>query len=126
MLGLHLVLFAPGSLSRRENAALVLLIAFAAATHSATLAVLMAVVAVAGLLRLSQPDLVPIRALGGSVAAMDYLSPARAFPAIDTTLTSRSPSCKAPQRASSKDGATTFRATPRRSFPRAGATILSI
>jgi hypothetical protein len=70
VLGLHLMLFAPGSLSRRETAALVLLIAFAAATHSATLAVLMAIVAVAGLARLSQPDLVPIRVLGRGAAAL--------------------------------------------------------
>jgi hypothetical protein len=70
VLGLHLVLFAPASLSRRETAALVVLIAFAAATHSATLAVLMAVVAVAGLARLSQPDLLPRRALGRGAAAL--------------------------------------------------------
>jgi hypothetical protein len=70
VLGLHLVLFTPGSLSRRETAALVLLIAFAAATHSATLAVLMAIVAVAGLMRRSRPDLVPLRALGRGAAAL--------------------------------------------------------
>jgi hypothetical protein len=70
VLGLHLVLFAPGSLSRRETAALVLLIAFAAATHSATLAVLMAVVAVAALMQRSRPDLVPLRALGRGAAAL--------------------------------------------------------
>jgi hypothetical protein len=50
--GLHLLLFAPASLSRRESAGLVLLVGFAGATHSATLAVLMAIVAAAGLARL--------------------------------------------------------------------------
>jgi hypothetical protein len=70
VLGLHLLLFAPCSLSRCETAALVLLIAFAAATHSATLVVLMAVVVLAGLVRLSQADLVPVPALGRGAAAL--------------------------------------------------------
>jgi hypothetical protein len=70
VLGSHLLLFAPASLNRRETIALVLLIGFAAATHSATLAVLMAIVVVASLARLRWPYLLPIAALGRSVVAL--------------------------------------------------------
>jgi hypothetical protein len=63
VLALHLVLFAPDALGRRERAALVLFIAFAAATHSATLAVLFAVVAGAAAMRLRWRDVVPADAL---------------------------------------------------------------
>jgi hypothetical protein len=70
VLGFHLLLFASTSLSRRETIALVLLIGFAAATHSATLAVLMAIVTVACLARLRWRHLLPMAALGRSVAAL--------------------------------------------------------
>ena len=70
VLALHLLLFAPASLSRREIAGLVLLIGFAGATHSATLAVLMAIVAAAGLARLCRRDLLPLPALGRGAAAL--------------------------------------------------------
>jgi hypothetical protein len=70
VLGLHLLLFAPAGLSRRETAGLVLLVGFAASTHSATLAVLMAIVAAAGLARLHRRDLVPLSALGRGTGAL--------------------------------------------------------
>jgi hypothetical protein len=70
VLALHLLLFAPGALSRRETAGLVLLVGFAGATHSATLAVLMAIVAAAGLGRLFWRDLLPLPALGRGAGAL--------------------------------------------------------
>jgi len=70
VLALHLLLFAPAALSRRETAGLVLLIGFAAATHSATFAVLMAIVAVSGLARLYRRDLLPLAALGRGAGAV--------------------------------------------------------
>ncbi|HEV7981915.1 MAG TPA: hypothetical protein VGP86_03390 [Xanthobacteraceae bacterium] len=70
VLALHLLLFAPASLSRRESAGLVLLVGFAGATHSATLAVLMAIVAAAGLARLYWRDLQPLPALGRGAGAL--------------------------------------------------------
>ena len=70
VLALHLLLFTPAALSRRETAGLVVLIGFAAATHSATLAVLMAIVAVAGLVRLYRRELMPLPALGRGAGAL--------------------------------------------------------
>jgi hypothetical protein len=70
VLALHLLLFAPGALSRRETAGLVLLVGFAGATHSATLAVLMAIIAAAGLARLFWRDLLPLPALGRGAGAL--------------------------------------------------------
>jgi hypothetical protein len=70
VLALHLLLYASGSLSRRETAGLILLVSFSAATHSATLAVLMAIVAAAGLARLCWHDLFPAAALGRGVGAL--------------------------------------------------------
>jgi len=70
VLALYLLLFAPAALSRRETAGLVLLVGFAAATHSATLAVLMAIVAAAGLARLFLRDLLPLAALGRGAGAL--------------------------------------------------------
>jgi hypothetical protein len=70
VLALHLLLFAPASLGRRESAGLVLLVGFAGATHSATLAVLMAIVAAAGLARLYRRDLLPLPALGRGAGAL--------------------------------------------------------
>jgi hypothetical protein len=64
-------MLAPAALSRREMAGLVLLVGFAAATHSATLAVLMAIVAAAGLARLYRRDLLPLPALGRGAGALD-------------------------------------------------------
>jgi hypothetical protein len=70
VLALNLLLNASSSLSRRETAGLVLLVGFSAATHSATLAVLMAIVAAAGLARLCWRDLFPLAALGRSVGGL--------------------------------------------------------
>jgi hypothetical protein len=70
VLALYLLLFAPAALSRRETAGLVLLVGFSAATHSATLAVLMAIVAAAGLARLYRRDLLPLAALGRGAGAL--------------------------------------------------------
>jgi hypothetical protein len=70
VLALHLLLFAPTSLSRWESAGLALLVGFAGATHSATLAVLMAIVAAAGLARLYWRDLLPLPALGRGAGAL--------------------------------------------------------
>jgi hypothetical protein len=63
VLALHLILFAPDKLHRCERTALVLFIAFAAATHSATLAVLLAIVAGAAMVRLRYRDAVAASAL---------------------------------------------------------------
>ncbi len=70
VLALYLLLFTPAALSRRETAGLVLLVGFSAATHSATLAVLMAIVAAAGLARLYRRDLLPLPALGRGAGAV--------------------------------------------------------
>jgi hypothetical protein len=70
VLALHLLLFTPAALSRRETAGLVVLIGFAAATHSATFAVLVAIVAVVGLVRLYRRDLLPLAALGRGAGAV--------------------------------------------------------
>ncbi len=70
VLALHLLLYASGRLGRGETAGLVLLVSFSAATHSATLAVLMAIVAVAGLARLYWRDLLPLAALGRGAGAL--------------------------------------------------------
>jgi len=51
VLAVHLLIFADGALRRWERNALVALIAFAAATHSATLAVILALLAAAALAR---------------------------------------------------------------------------
>jgi hypothetical protein len=68
VLALHLLLFRPGTLKRGERIAVVLFIGFAAATHGATLAVLLAIVAAAGLLRLRHRDLAPgLRSGAGAV-----------------------------------------------------------
>jgi hypothetical protein len=70
VLALHLLLYASGSLSRRETAGLVVLVGFSAATHSATFAVLLAIVAAAGLARLYWRDLFPLAALRRGAAAL--------------------------------------------------------
>ncbi len=70
VLALHLVVFAPDVLKRGERIALVVFIAFAAATHSATLAVLLAIVAAAGLARLRWRDLAPGLGRGAGAIAL--------------------------------------------------------
>ncbi len=67
---MHLVLFAPDKLSRFERAALVLFVAFAAATHSATLAVLVAIVAGAAILGLLLRNIVAASALWTGAGAL--------------------------------------------------------
>jgi hypothetical protein len=56
VLVLHLILFAPDSLGRSERILSMLFVAFAASTHSATFAVLLAIVACAALARLIWRD----------------------------------------------------------------------
>jgi len=63
-------LFTPAAVSRRETVGLVLLIAFAAATHSATLAVLLAIVGAGGLAHLYWRNGPRLPALGRGVAAL--------------------------------------------------------
>src|SRR5262249_4637103 len=83
VLSLHLLIFHRSVFARLERMGLFVLIAFAAATHSATLAVLLAVLALAvPVLLLS--DLRPLRALlpaGGAIAAGAAVAPA-ANPAL--------------------------------------------
>jgi hypothetical protein len=69
VLALYLMLFVPNSLGRFERIALMLFVAFAAATHSATFAVLVAIVAWAALLRLLRREhLLPLWRSAGAVA----------------------------------------------------------
>jgi hypothetical protein len=70
VLALHLILFAPDKLRRYEGAALILFVAFAAATHSATLAVLLAIVAGAAILRLHYRDLAAASAVWTGAGAL--------------------------------------------------------
>ncbi len=70
VLALYLVLFRPGTLTRGQRAALIVLIAVAAATHSATIAVLVAVLAGAGLLWLLDSRRMPARRLGHGLIAL--------------------------------------------------------
>jgi hypothetical protein len=70
VLALHLILFASDKLSSRERAALIVFVAFAAATHSATLAVLLAIVVVAALVRLCYRDAVAASALWRGAGAL--------------------------------------------------------
>jgi hypothetical protein len=70
VLALHLVLFAPKKLGRSERAALILFIAFATATHSATFAVLVAVAAGAAILHWRYRPVVAASALRNGVGAI--------------------------------------------------------
>lgn len=70
VLALHLVLFAPDKVSRPERVALVLFVAFATATHSATFAVLVAVVAFAAVVRLKYRAVVSAPALRNGAGAI--------------------------------------------------------
>jgi hypothetical protein len=70
VLALHLILFVPDGLRRYERTALVAFIAFAAATHSATIAVLLAIVAGAAILRLRYRDIVRASALWAGAGSL--------------------------------------------------------
>ena len=70
VLALYLVVLRAEPLARWERAALVVLIAFSAATHSATLAVLLALLAAAIVVHLFNRNLIARSALGRGVAAL--------------------------------------------------------
>ncbi|MBI3701786.1 MAG: hypothetical protein HY242_15260 [Afipia sp.] len=70
VLALYLFLFRAAQLKRWEKIALLVLIAFSAATHSATLAVLLAIVGAAALLTIFLRDVVRVRQLIGGAAAI--------------------------------------------------------
>ncbi len=70
VLALHLVVMRRDALAAWERAGLIALTAFSAATHSATLAVLLALTAAAAAVALLRPGLVPRRGLPGAVAAL--------------------------------------------------------
>ncbi|MDB5600285.1 MAG: hypothetical protein JWN71_2329 [Xanthobacteraceae bacterium] len=59
VLALHLLVLQPDCLSRWQRLALIVFIAFCVATHSATFAVLMALLALAGIIALLRRDVVP-------------------------------------------------------------------
>lgn len=69
VLALHLTLFHPTGLKRWESAALFALVAFSAATHSATLAMLLAMLAAAALAAIAVRGLVTVRRLFHGAAA---------------------------------------------------------
>ena len=70
VLALYLLMLRSDALSRRERAGLILLVAVAAATHNATLAVLLVLVAVAALLWLFDRRRMPLADLGRGVLAL--------------------------------------------------------
>jgi hypothetical protein len=70
VLGLYLLLFQSDRLSARERIGLIALVAFATATHSATLAVVLAVLVAAAVVWFIRHDLVPGRSLAGASAAV--------------------------------------------------------
>lgn len=70
VLALYLLLMRSGTLTRTERAALIALIAVSAASHNATLAVLLALTAAAVLLRLVDRKRMPRAHLGQSVLAL--------------------------------------------------------
>ena len=70
VLALHLILFVPDRLHHYERTALVAFVGFAAATHSATFAVLLAIVAGAAMLRLRYRELVTASALWRGAGAL--------------------------------------------------------
>jgi hypothetical protein len=70
VLALHLMVLHGGALRRWERAALVVLIAFSAATHSATLAVLLALLAMGLLVAFYDRRLVPFARLAQGLAAL--------------------------------------------------------
>ena len=73
VLALHLILFAPDSLRRSERICSMLFVAFAASTHSATFAVLLAIVACAALVRLVWRDAVVALWRGAGAVALGAL-----------------------------------------------------
>ena len=70
VLALHLTLFHASRLKRWESAALFALIAFSAATHSATLAILLAMLAAAALATIAVRGMVTVRRLFHAAAAI--------------------------------------------------------
>jgi hypothetical protein len=70
VLALHFLLFRANDISRLEQGGLLLLIAFAGATHSATLAMLLGLVILAALLRIVLRSLVSVRGLAQGAAAV--------------------------------------------------------
>jgi len=70
VLALYLLLLCPGALTRRERLGLIVLIAVSAATHSATLAVLLALVAAGAVFCLIDRRQMPFARLGNGVLAL--------------------------------------------------------
>jgi hypothetical protein len=70
VLSLHLLVFRPAALRRWEKIGLFLLIAFSAATHSATFAVLLALLGAGFIARVWLPAAVPLRGLIRGLAAL--------------------------------------------------------
>ena len=87
VLALYLLLLRANDLSGREQAGLVTLIAVAVATHSATIAVLLMLLAGAALLSLAAPGRLPRRRLGNGALAV-ALGAALVF-AANATVTKR-------------------------------------
>ena len=70
VLALYLLLLRPGHVSRGERFALIALIAICAATHSATIAVLLALIMAAVIVWLVQPRQLPLVRIGNGVLAL--------------------------------------------------------
>jgi hypothetical protein len=70
VLALYLLLLRPANLSRGEHFALIMLVALCAATHSATIAVLSALVIAASLLWLIKPNRMPFARIRDGVTAL--------------------------------------------------------
>lgn len=70
VLALHMVVFRSGKLRPLERAGLIAVVAFGAATHSATLAVLLALVLAALVARIVRPGIVPPGGVSRAVAAL--------------------------------------------------------
>jgi hypothetical protein len=70
VLALHLLIFQAAKLSRAEAAALFAVVAFSAATHSATFAVLLAILGTAALARIAAPKILAARRLVVGAAAV--------------------------------------------------------
>ena len=70
VLALYLLLLRPGSFSRGERFALIALIAVSAATHSATIAILAALILAGVLMWLVQPRQLPLTRIGNGVLAL--------------------------------------------------------
>lgn len=70
VLALYLLLLRPKNLTRRERFALIALVAFAAATHSATIGVLLALILAATFLSLVKVRHIPLARIGNGVLAL--------------------------------------------------------